>query len=113
MEISSSKLAKIQKRTEGIQKFLPQVLAWKPNFKWVLVTRLFYLDMHWLTNTKYSELLLFWPGCLLMESIYCMYIKKQVNFILEKEEGKIKEERQLDCNKIMIWEEGWLLIKTA
>lgn len=48
-----------------------------------------------------------------MKSIYCMYIKKQVSYILEKEEGKIKEKSQLDCNKITIWEEGWLSIKTA
>lgn len=46
VEISSSKLAKIQKRTEGIQKFPPRVLVLKPNSKWVLVIRLFYLDMH-------------------------------------------------------------------
>ena len=41
-----------------------------------------------------------------MESICYIYIKIQLNCILEKEEGKMKQEHQFDCSKVTMWEEG-------
>lgn len=41
-------------------------------------------------------------------SYWKVYNVNQVNFIQKKEEGKVKEEHQLECNKITIEEKGGL-----